>query len=168
MRFPRFSSPRRPLHRITVACLLAALPLAAHATGAEQDPPDPSTPLTESPRPASPPLEGMVAVRDSETGELRAPTADELAALAALTDNEALRRDDEGLEQVVLPDGTVMVDLRGRFQSMSIAVIGDDGVLRQTCTTDAVEATRLLAGHAAASDGHDHPVPAEQEVRDDR
>ena len=41
----------------------------------------------------------------------------------------------EGLTETVTRDGTVIVDLQGRFQSAMVATIGPDGKLQTTCVS---------------------------------
>lgn len=42
-----------------------------------------------------------------------------------------------GLTEVTLPDGTVTVDLQGRFQSAMVVSIGEDGKLKSSCHSKA-------------------------------
>ncbi len=72
---------------------------------------------------------GWIAYIDPETGRLiEAPPADSTnvlrvdAAFAA-----GLSTSDDGLVEEVLPDGTVKVNLQGRFQSASFATVQPDG-----------------------------------------
>jgi len=72
---------------------------------------------------------------------LRAPTQDELDALAAGA--AALVNDDAtGLVPVQRPGGSVGVDLEGRFQSVMVAV-KRDGKVEQRCVTSKAEAEAL-------------------------
>lgn len=52
---------------------------------------------------------------------------------------EALQRlvstSSEGLKEVTLSDGTVLVDLQGRFKSATVVTIGPDGKLKTQCVT---------------------------------
>jgi len=52
---------------------------------------------------------------------------------------QAVRRDDTGLVPVHHPDGSVSIDLQGRFQSVSIARIGDDGPIVSCADGDHAE-----------------------------
>lgn len=65
---------------------------------------------------------------DPETGEILGYRRVE-RPLDRLDDRlrEALSRSSEGLEPVVLPDGSVQVDLQGRFRHLGVARIGNDG-----------------------------------------
>lgn len=89
--------------------------------------------------------DGLVVYLDPATGAPTAhPTADQVAAMqAALA--AALDRSQDGLYDVELPDGTVMRDLQGRFQSAEVVRIAPDGSLHQACTTnpDALEAASV-------------------------
>ena len=74
---------------------------------------------------------GQAALRatiNPETGEVEVGVATSSAPLDPETAN-ALRRDSEGLKEVVHPDGSVSVNLEGRFQSVSVAHIDENGKL---------------------------------------
>lgn len=43
----------------------------------------------------------------------------------------------DGLTEVTLPDGTVTVDLQGRFQSAMVVSVGEDGKLKSSCLSSA-------------------------------
>jgi len=79
----------------------------------------------------------MRAYLDPETGELVVGVlpASEIE-LDADTQN-ALRRDTEGLKIVQHADGSVSMDLDGRFQNVSVARIDENGVV--TVCDDNVE-----------------------------
>lgn len=59
----------------------------------------------------------------------------------------ALRQDSEGLVEVHHPDGSVSIDLEGRYQSASVATIGTKGVV-VTCASGHGAVSRCL--HAPA------------------
>ena len=109
----------------TVLAVACGLALAASASGL--DTPEPRTPssvgaaATASPRTAPGP--GLVAVVDaSQESQL---TGDALLAepdLAAAFSTSA-----EGLFEEVLPDGSVMVRLQGRFQNVLVATVTPEG-----------------------------------------
>ena len=85
----------------------------------------------------SPGTAGMRAYLDPETGELTTgPLPAGVVEIDAETEN-ALRHDNEGLELKRHPDGSVSMDLQGRFQSASVARIDENGVV--TICSDNVE-----------------------------
>lgn len=89
---------------------------------------------------SAPGTASLRAFIDPETGELAmgmVPAGEE--ALDADTQN-ALRRDTEGLEQVRHADGSVSMDLQGRFQNVSIARKNPDGTV--TVCADNAEAVQ--------------------------
>jgi hypothetical protein len=162
----------RPLTRLALLALAFAVAASASAStqegGAEaaptQAPPVEARAATQAaPAPAAP-LGGLVAARDPETGELRPPTAEELAELAA---EFAGLRSDEGLVAVVRPDGTVTVNLEGRYLDFALATRGPDGAAVPHCTSEPAQVVSILTGHLGAA-ASDHAHPAAQEVRDDR
>lgn len=94
----------------------------------------PAPPVEQASAPVA--ADGMVAYIDPATGKLTSsPTAEQRAAMqAALA--AALDRSQDGLYDVVLPDGTVMRDLQGRFQSATVVRTAPDGSVHQECTTN--------------------------------
>ena len=163
-----------PLSRMALplALALAATPaaMAQETSGGEMAPaeaPAAVTSAAEAAPPAAPPVSaaGLVAARDPETGELRAPTAAELAELAA---EWAPMRSDEDLVPVVRPDGTVTVDLQGRFLEFALATGGPEGAIVTRCTGDPSQALAILAGAPPATAAGDAGQPHPEEVRDDR
>ena len=110
---------------------LAAVTLALPALAG--DDPAPVAPLeqavtqatAESAQPVG--TAGLVAYIDPETGRTTStPTEAQRAAMqAALA--ELLNYSDEGLVEVVMPDGSVVMDLQGRFQSTLIVQVAPDG-----------------------------------------
>lgn len=72
---------------------------------------------------------------DPATGRLRPPTAAEAQAL--LAQMQLLLADDgAGLTETVWPDGTVSVDLEGRFQSVALATLDPESGVVTHCVTD--------------------------------
>ena len=69
---------------------------------------------------------------DSQTGQIKPMTPQEAQQLA-----EGLRgmlnKSTEGLVQVKHADGSVSMDLDGRFQNVMVARINEDGTLTQSC-----------------------------------
>ena len=85
----------------------------------------------------------MRAYLNPETGQLevRRATASEFE-LDAET-REALRRDTEGLVMQHHPDGSVSVNLQGRFQNATVLHKDENGVMT-ICTDHAHDAQRVL------------------------
>jgi hypothetical protein len=133
---------------------------------AAQDPPATETTVQT---PAAPPAEAAApahaeAIRvfiDPQTGRLRPPTPEEARQMGELM-RQMTSRSTEGLEQVRHPDGSVSVDLQGRFRHVAIGARTAGGPLVFDCVTDAEQAARLQAGDGAAV------APAGEEGRDDR
>lgn len=91
----------------------------------------------------------MRATINPETGKLEIRAGGPPLTLDAAT-REALRHDDEGLKEVHHPDGTISVDLRGRYQSVSVARVGEDGTV-MICSDDAKDVESILRGPAPDS-----------------
>jgi len=105
-----------------------AAPVAeAVATPAAQARPQSIAPAADA---FAPGTAGMRVQLDPETGGLApAKSTSSMESAEAL----GLSHSSEGLRQVVLPDGSVMVDLEGRFQEYAIMEIGPDGRKRMRC-----------------------------------
>ncbi len=98
--------------------------------------------------------DGFTVSRDPLTGELKAPAAEKLQALRL---GSGASRSSEGLREIMLPDGTVALDLQGRFRSFSVAKLGKDGSIVTGCVTSENDAERFL--RAAANQHGAHHVP---------
>lgn len=97
------------------------------------------------------PTPGTAAMRayvNPETGAIEVGAGrmspEALEKLDAETQN-ALRRDVVGLVPVYHPDGSVVVNLQGRFQSVSMARVDEGGTVT-VCTDDAEEVHRVIEG----------------------
>jgi hypothetical protein len=86
---------------------------------------------------------GMVVSIEPETGRLIMPTAEEMALLS-VAEQTGLLRTSAGLTEVRLPDGTVMVDLQGRFMEFTVARLDREGRLHFRGVNEAPALLRLL------------------------
>jgi hypothetical protein len=86
---------------------------------------------------------GMMAYVDPETGELTTGIAPASAVQLDPDTQNALRRDTEGLEVVRHADGSESIDLQGRFQSVSVVRIDENGKAI-VCTDNAASVERVL------------------------
>jgi hypothetical protein len=86
---------------------------------------------------------GMVIAIDPETGRLVPPSREQLLALTSREQN-ALSRSLDGLLQVRHADGSVSVDLQGRFQEFAVARMGRDGKPVLHCLEDSAAVRRAL------------------------
>lgn len=150
----------RPL-RLSLALLLLALPALAEPNAARKDALSLRRTSTHartqtararrsrakghpSKAIATPARAGMVIAYDPETGRLGPPTVEQLLALNPRERN-AVSRSLAGLIQVHHPDGSVSVDLQGRFQEFAVARIGPDGKPVLTCVEDSASVRRALS-----------------------
>ena len=94
----------------------------------------------------------MVVGVDPETGRLGPPTPEQRAALG-LTEFDALNRSSEGLVEEHHPDGSVSIDLKGRFQEFAVVHMDPAGKPVVECLDDpaAVERALKAAGPAPAN-----------------
>jgi hypothetical protein len=120
------------LSAVSALCVFATLSIQAHAAG--QD--------------------GMVVVRDPQTGKMRAPTADEMKALRAATPpSAALTGRTQAQPQtsvVTRPNGTRAVRVGESHKVFEIVTRGADGKLSSQC----------VQGEAAAQEALTHPANA--------
>jgi len=72
---------------------------------------------------------------DSQTGEIQQLTPEEAEKLAAGL-KPMLNQSTEGLVQFHHPDGSVSVDLQGRFQDVTVARVNKDGTVSQSCVNN--------------------------------
>lgn len=107
---------------------------------------------------------GMRAYVDPETGALVSQPVTEAqrleAAAAAEADN--LNYSDIGLQKVMLPDGSVMVDLQGRYQMSMTVEVQPDGSLQASCTDSAHSA---MGAHSHDLTTTATPAPVARDVR---
>jgi hypothetical protein len=81
---------------------------------------------------------------NQQTGQVRPLTQEEAQRLAAGI-KQLVNQSTDGLQTVVHADGTVSMDLQGRFQSMIVARRNEDGELVQSCI-DNREAAAVFFG----------------------
>ncbi len=154
----------RLLTRLGLATLLGTI---SFAVCAETPPPEPALPEAEST--AEPttttPREGqslndlrlgggLRAHVDPQTGVLTVPPPKLRRQLSSRV-LDLVSTSHEGLEVVELPNGLSYVDLKGRFQSLTMATVGDDGKIRIHHGRPESEAAK--AATAAASVEEDQP-----------
>jgi hypothetical protein len=86
---------------------------------------------------------GMVVVIDRTTGATRALTAEEAQQLAVGIE-QLLNQSTDGLVQVHRADGSVSMDLQGRFQNVMLAKKEDDGSISQACVDNDLDAAAFF------------------------
>lgn len=69
---------------------------------------------------------------DGQTGQMKPLSPEEAQKLAAGLRQE-INQSTEGLQEVQHPDGSVSVDLQGRFQDVAVARKNDDGTVATSC-----------------------------------
>lgn len=117
--------------------LMVLLPLAALAF--------PACAQQAAPQQA-PSQQGMVVVRDAETGELRAPTADEARALHPRTNASAAGVAAPAPKMVTGPGGRRSVQLGERHMVYTVVTRGADGKLEEQCVHGASAAEHAVQG----------------------
>lgn len=96
--------------------------------------------------------ESLTVVKDPATGQLRAPTAAEAAALKAQADaaKSRLRMAPQTVQKIVSPKGYVGWQMTDESMSMSVAVRKPDGSIERQCFDS------HGAGADAVAKGHVH------------
>lgn len=113
--------------------LLAALPLAAICAMA----------LTQTPHARAAGQEGMVVVRDAQTGQMRAPTAEEMKALTQAPSGALKAQPPLSSLVVTNPDGSRRLRMGERGQVFTVVTRGADGKLAEQCVHGDHAATAL-------------------------
>jgi hypothetical protein len=98
-------------------------------------------------QPAAPAQEGMVVVRDPQTGQMRAPTAAEIQALRQAA--PAAAQAAAAPKMVVGPDGRRHVQLGESAMVYSVATRDSEGKLSRHCFKGEAAAQAALAEPAA-------------------
>lgn len=82
-------------------------------------------------------------IRDQVTGRLRKPTVEETQAIVDQV-SAFTNRSSEGLTAVSLPNGSVKVDLEGRFSGVALGRANADGTTEVRCVMSMEEAADFL------------------------
>lgn len=100
---------------------------------------------------------------DPQTGQIKPLTPEEAKQLADGL-KTMLNKSSDGLVQVQHTDGSVSMDLEGRFQNVAVARVNADGTLEQSCVDEPLQAAQFfgidpkLLGVEPAKDEASHPV----------
>jgi hypothetical protein len=142
-----------------------AQPIVADA---QADPATPAQADPATPAGATPAMGGMVIGIDPETGKLGMPTREQLKELSDL-EQQRIDHTPADLVEVHHPDGSVSVDLQGRFQEFVTIRIGPDGKRIVRCVDGRENAERVLETPAgdqaegATAEDVSAPRPASEE-----
>ena len=80
---------------------------------------------------------------DQETGQLK-PLSPQEAQKIAESLKGMLNKSTEGLVEVKNPDGSVSMDLQGRFQNVTLARTNADGTIETECTDEPGQAAQFF------------------------
>lgn len=80
---------------------------------------------------------------DPQTGKIKPLSPEEARQLAAGL-KTMFNKSTDGLEQVQHADGSVSMDLQGRFQNVAVARINEDGTLEQSCIDEPQQAAQFF------------------------
>jgi hypothetical protein len=100
---------------------------------------------------------------DPQTGQMKELTPEEARKMAAGL-RQMINQSSDGLVQVQHPDGSVSMDLEGRFQNVTVARVNKDGTVSQSCVNSPEAAgaffgidPKLIENQPAASKGGKKP-----------
>lgn len=133
-----------------------ALPACAQQTVAQQTVAQQAAPQQAESRQAGS-QQGMVVVRDADTGALRAPTPAEARALHPRASASVAGAAEPAPKMVVGPGGRRSVQLGERHMVYSVVTRDADGKLTEQCVQGAHKAAETLKG----SPKHDASKPEE-------
>lgn len=86
---------------------------------------------------------GQAVVLDRQTGQTRQLTPEEALKLAEGI-KQLVNQSDEGLIQIEHADGSVSMDLQGRFQNVMLAKKEADGIISQACVDNVESAASFF------------------------
>ena len=123
---------------VTLVLAISAVSVLSRQTAKGREPNKPET-ISAAPKPAKTYVTRKVAGQDvkvdGQTGEIQPLTPQEAEKLAEGL-KPMLNQSTEGLVQVHHPDGSVSVDLEGRFQDVTVARVNKDGTVSQSCVNN--------------------------------
>jgi hypothetical protein len=101
---------------------------------------------------------------DPQTGKMKELTPEEAQKMAAGL-KKMINQSSEGLVQVQHADGTVSMDMEGRFQNVAVARINKDGSISESCVDNPKAAgeffgidPKLIENQPSGSDSGNRPV----------
>lgn len=92
---------------------------------------------------------GMRVFRDTDTGLIGPPTPQQAADLAA-SEGDDLMFSSEGLHPMRMPDGSLMIDLQGRYQESAVARKNAAGKVEWNCVSGEKAVKKYKNGAGAA------------------
>ncbi len=126
-----------------ITALLLLLLTAFVSAGEDKPKKEETKPAEKAQQASTTGAAGMVASLEGRSADGDVQLSPEMrAALAAMINTSS-----EGLKEVVKPDGTVIVDLEGRFQSAMVVSIDENGKMVSTCYSRVPEHTCSAARH---------------------
>lgn len=158
-----------PASRVSSSGVVATPTNPAERTATESPASHGGSTATVAPTAVAPHEAGMVVGIDPETGKMGPPTAEQRAELdqIAASQNALLSRSTAGLTEEHRADGTVHVNLQGRFQEYATVRIGPDGTKTFGCVEDTTgiskSATETATSAQPVAAAHSNAVPALEE-----
>ena len=144
-------------HRATVIFSAAVLMAAATVADADEKAVESTNNVAES---------GLRVYVDPQSGELVSQPITAEQRHQANSADAAFNQDTTDLVPVQMPDGSIMLDLQGRFQQATVATVQPDGSIRTYCN-DADHVAKGLHTHDAKA-GAAGALPTASAHRDER
>jgi hypothetical protein len=147
--------------RATTRAMIVGAPATTISDSAPAAPRTAAAPgqVASAPATRAPAMAGMVVGIDPETGEMGMPTPDQMQKLSESPQYQ-VDHSSAGLLEIHHPDGSVSIDLQGRFQEYATVRIGPDGKLIYQCVDGPENAKRVLESSAPAGTGAAPPAVA--------
>ncbi|MEP6819057.1 MAG: hypothetical protein ABJA18_05950 [bacterium] len=131
-------SSRKIRRLVLISIILAVFALGAmaavslRANGMKNSTPQPNNAQTSDARATQRFRVGAPVPLNPQTGQIRPLTQEEAQRLAADL-KQLVNQSTDGLQSVRHADGSVSMDLQGRFQNVAVAKLDEDGKLTQSC-----------------------------------
>lgn len=113
---------------------------------------------------AAPAQSGQRVFVDPDTGKITEPTPEQIQALEQAVAG-MLSQSSEGLQVIELPDGSVTIDLEGRFQEVVVAAVAPDGSVRMGCVDHPAQVKGVLGAKPVRNEKKPAPAAAPPEVK---
>jgi len=137
---------------IVIVFAIAATAISMQASRGETSRSEGNSPRTESNRGQALPLRSAQDGQSYSQAQIRPLTQEEAQQMAEGL-KKLVNQSTEGLQQVRHADGSVSMDLQGRFQSVVLARKADDGKVAQSCVDNPASAAAFLGIDRELIDG---------------
>ena len=124
--------PRPPIMIVTAIAVVAIAAITVVSRQPDNTKPQPVIANAPEKKFTTVKVAGQDVQVDSQTGQIKPLTPEEAKRLAASLKG-MLNKSTEGLVEEHNHDGSVSIDLKGRFQHVAVARVNQDGTVSQSC-----------------------------------